>query len=58
MKMKVDLEDYAFDGESAIKKIMNKNCAKCNKGYRLVIMDLNMPGLDGKAATKKIVQMI
>ncbi len=50
LKTKFDLEhDCAFDGSEAIQKIVQNQDL-----YRLVIMDMNMPVLDGMEATLKL----
>ena len=47
MKVKIDPNDFAFNGKDAIDKIINKKCSSCLKGYKLVFMDLNLPGISG-----------
>ncbi len=47
--------DTAPNGEKAIEMILHRreSCRRC-KGYRLILMDINMPVMDGIEATGKI----
>ena len=48
--------DKAFNGQEAVNmysKNLMKNC--CSKKYKLVLMDLNMPIMDGYEATIQIL---
>jgi len=49
--------DKAFNGQEAV-TLFEKNMAKdcCNSKYKLVLMDLNMPIMDGYEATVQILQ--
>lgn len=46
--------DKACNGEIALKKIIEKKESTCCKGYKLVLMDINMPVMDGIEATFQI----
>ena len=51
--------DKAMNGKEAVNmfsKNMNKKC--CNTKYKLVLMDLNMPIMDGYEATVQILTML
>ena len=52
--------EKAEDGQFAVEKYteaFNKEC-KCNlRAYRLIIMDLGMPRMDGKEASKQIINL-
>ena len=58
MKVKIDPNDFAFNGKDAIDKIINKKCLSCLKGYKLVFMDLNMPIMDGYETSKVLSKLI
>ena len=49
-KFKVD-HDHAYNGQEAIEKVMSNE-------YDLIMMDCNMPVMDGWEATKRILKMI
>ena len=45
------------DGDYALElfiKHAEKNC--CNRSFKLIIMDINMPRMDGVTASKKILE--
>ena len=49
--------DTAFNGEIAVSKVKANNNKKCCKGYKLIIIDINMPIMDGEEATRIIKRM-
>ena len=51
--------DYAVNGKIAIKMVLDKNNDEsCNCFYQLILMDCNMPVMDGYTACKKLRKMI
>mgnify|MGYP000861729448 FL=1 len=53
--------DIAFNGELAIKKIQDRHLSPCSEAcqvYSLIIMDCNMPIMDGYEATRFITEKI
>jgi CheY-like chemotaxis protein len=45
--------DVAVNGKEAIAKVLNRYKER-HRPYRLIVMDLNMPLIDGKTATKEL----
>ena len=53
-KSKYQIEtDQAVSGEEAIMKCQQRT-AKNQETYKMIVMDINMPGMDGVVATSKI----
>lgn len=48
------LLEYAYNGEQAVKKVKDSIELEDPYKYSLILMDCNMPFLDGYEATKKI----
>jgi len=46
--------EKAFSGDEAFEKVMKRFEKDCCKYYKLIIMDINMPGIDGFTAARKI----
>jgi CheY-like chemotaxis protein len=46
--------DEALNGEEAIKRVEEKSKCNCCKLYKLIVMDINMPIMDGITATKRL----
>lgn len=49
--------DSAFNGVQALELVKQNNAKKCCLGYILIIMDINMPIMDGEEATRIIKRM-
>ncbi|CAD8180739.1 unnamed protein product [Paramecium pentaurelia] len=62
MTLKLNLNHYqikadqAFDGFQAIEKVKNKFSQHCQT-YKLIFMDIEMPGIDGFQASKQILEL-
>ena len=54
LKGNASICDEAVNGKEAIDKVIKKTKSDCCKGYKVILMDLNMPIMDGITATKKI----
>ena len=47
--------DYCFNGKECLEKIQSKiSNSQCCKYYKLLIMDINMPLIDGFEATTQL----
>ena len=54
LKSKYQIDtDQAVSGEEAIMMCQQRS-AKNHESYKMIIMDINMPGMDGVVATSKI----
>ncbi|CAD8183589.1 unnamed protein product [Paramecium pentaurelia] len=49
--------DQAFDGFQAIEKVKQKMLQHCST-YKLIFMDIEMPGIDGFQTSKQILELI
>ncbi len=49
--------DEAENGKIALRLIQQRAEAECCKKYKLILMDINMPEMDGTTATAEIVHM-
>ncbi|CAD8087376.1 unnamed protein product [Paramecium sonneborni] len=49
--------DSAYDGSMAIEMVKNKY-DNCQCGYKLIFMDIDMPGIDGYQCSKEISQFL
>ena len=59
-KFSIDIED-ASDGKVALEKFtkeLQKPCGCINRAYRLILMDIGMPVMDGIEASDKINKLI
>lgn len=50
--------DIAFSGEEALKKVEARTYNNNFQCYKLIIMDINMPGMDGVTCNRKIKQFL
>ncbi|CAD8177256.1 unnamed protein product [Paramecium octaurelia] len=48
--------DSALSGSESIAKIKNKKCCSTCQGYKIVFMDIEMPGMNGQQTTKIILK--
>lgn len=47
-----------MNGKEAIDKVMKKLEDKCCNGYQMIVMDINMPVMDGIEASKILSDMV
>lgn len=52
-----DITSFAYNGELAVKAIQKAIEENDHTRYKLILMDCNMPFMDGYEATKKIRRM-
>ena len=61
-KLRIDTAfccDYAYDGLEALKKVINDaDLSKKTSSYCLILMDCNMPHLDGYETSDRIRQFL
>ncbi|CAD8186703.1 unnamed protein product [Paramecium pentaurelia] len=50
--------DSALSGNESITKIKTKKCCSTCQGYKIVFMDIEMPGMNGQQTTKNILQSL
>ena len=48
--------EYTFDGESALKKIMERH--NKNRDYQIILLDWKLPGIDGIETARKITEIL
>lgn len=46
--------DFVINGEFAIEKVKDKLVSPCCEPYKLIFMDIEMPGMDGFTTFKNI----
>ncbi len=46
--------DEARNGQDALEQVAQRSESKCCQGYKLIVMDINMPVMDGLVATREI----
>ncbi|CAD8066383.1 unnamed protein product [Paramecium sonneborni] len=49
--------EYVSSGKDSLIKIQEKRCSKICQGYKLVFMDVEMPGMNGIQTTKQILNI-
>lgn len=50
--------DIAFSGQEALEKVQERILLRKMNSYKLIFMDINMPGMDGVKCTELIRQIL